>query len=412
MKVKKMTVQERQSALDLLPNIAFMQCREIVEEAIGEAGRIMLMAILQASADEAAGPRSQGKSKGESCVRHGTQPGSVFLGPAKVQVERPRVRSGTGKGSKEVEIPAYEMLKSDEGACKKVHKAVLSGLSTRKFAPAMAAGLKAAGVSKSSVSRRCVKEGAKQLEEFLSRPVPADVVAMLLDGIHLDSYCFVTCVGIDSKGNKHMLGFAEGTTENAAVVGDVLKNLRDRGLDYGKKLLFVIDGSKAIKAAIIEVCGPHHPIQRCRVHKRSNVLDRLPEAKKPYVASAMKAAWKLPPEQGIQQMKRLAAELRISHCDAANSLLEGLDETFTVDKLGLPPMLIVSLATTNLIENPHGAIRNALRRTKNYKDAEQAKRWLASVLLDAEQNFRTLKGYKDLWMLQAALGQHFAQEAV
>ena len=412
MKFKKTTFEERQIALELLPNIAFMQCREVVEEAIGEAGKIMLSAILQASAEELTGPPRRGKRVGGSGVRHGTQPGSVFLGASKVGVERPRVRSGTGKGSGELKIPAYEMLRTDEGACKNVHKAVLSGLSTRKFEPAMAAGLKAAGVSKSSVSRRCIKEGGRQLEEFQSRAVPLDLVAMLLDGTHLDEYCFVTAVGIDSKGNKHALGFAEGTTENAAVVGDVLKNLRDRGVDYGKKLLFVTDGSKAIKAAIREICGSKHPIQRCRVHKKGNVLDRLPEAKKPYVKAAMNAAWKLRPEQGIQQMKKLAAELRVSHPDAANSLLEGLEDTFTVNKLGLSPMLVVSLATTNLIENPHGAIKNALRRTKTYKDIDQAKRWLASVLLEAERNFRTLKGHKDIWMLQAALGQHTEEEAV
>jgi hypothetical protein len=124
MKVKKTTVQERRNALEILPDIAFMQCREVVEEAIGQAGRIMLSAILQASADQVTGPLSQGRKKPGGNVRHGTQPGSVFLGAAKVQVERPRVRSGTGKGAKEVDIPAYETLRTDEGARQKVHKAV------------------------------------------------------------------------------------------------------------------------------------------------------------------------------------------------------------------------------------------------------------------------------------------------
>jgi putative transposase len=412
LKLKKTTFDERKSALDLLPNVAFMQCREVVEEAIGEAGKIMLTAILQASADTLTGPSHRGRKAEIANVRHGTQPGSVFLGTSKVSVERPRVRSGIGKGAKEVVIPAYEMLKSDEGACKKVHKAVLSGLSTRKFKAALSSGMEAAGVSKSSISRRAIKEGSRQLEEFTARAVPSDLVAMLLDGTHLDEYCFVTAIGIDSKGGKHALGIAEGTTENSAVASDLLKNLRDRGLDFGKKLLFVTDGSKALRAAIREVCGSHHPIQRCRVHKKENVLSRLPESKREYFRSLIMAAWKLPPEQGFQQMKRIAAELRVSHPDAANSLLEGLEETFTVNRLGLSPDLVTSLATTNLIENPHGAIKNAMRRTKSYKNIDQAKRWLASVLLEAEQNFRTLKGHKDIWMLEAALGQYAGQEAV
>lgn len=172
------------------------------------------------------------------------------------------------------------------------------------------------------------------------------------------------------------------------------------------------DGSKALKAAIREVCGTRHPIQRCRVHKKRNVEGRLPAPKWQYVKAAMNAAWKLPKEEGIRRMKKLAEELKVSHPDAANSLLEGLEDTFTVNELGLSPLLTVSLATTNLIENPHGAIRQALRRNKTYKDVEGAKRWLACALVEAEENFRTLKGHKDIWMLEAALGRHSAEQAV
>jgi putative transposase len=116
------------------------------------------------------------------------------------------------------------------------------------------------------------------------------------------------------------------------------------------------------------------------------------------------AAWKLPEKQGIQKMKELARELEVSHKDAANSLLEGLEQTFTINRLELSPMLTVSLASTNLIENAHGAIRSAVKRIKRFAKPEDAKRWAATILTDAQENFRTLKGHKDIWILQVALG--------
>ena len=376
------------------------QCRDVLEGAIEEAGRLVLSAILQASAESLTGPWHQGKAAGDR-VRHGSQPGSVFLGRNKVRVERPRVRTKQGK---EVKIPAYERLRSDETACRKVHDSVALGVSTRKYKKAVVDSLEAVGVSKSTVSRRFVKHSAKRLEEFLNRPVPSDLVAVLMDGIHLGDVLIVVAVGIDSKGAKHALSLVDGTTENAATVKSLLEDLIRRGMNVESRLLFVIDGGKALAAGIRDVCGTHHPVQRCRVHKLRNVEEKIPQAKHKYVRAAMRAAWKLPEKQGIQKMKELARELEVSHKDAANSLLEGLEQTFTINRLELSPMLTVSLASTNLIENAHGAIRSAVKRIKRFAKPEDAKRWAATILTDAQENFRTLKGHKDIWILQVALG--------
>ena len=166
-----------------------------------------------------------------------------------------------------------------------------------------------------------------------------------------------------------------------------------------------MDGSKALTSAIKKICGTEHPIQRCRFHKLSNVLDRLPQAKNNYVRAAMQAAWRLPEKRGVARMKELARELEVSHPDAARSLLEGLEETFTVGRLDLPPLLVESLGTTNLIENAHGAIQAAIHRVKRFCDPKDALRWAATALLEAENGMRTVKGVKQLWMLQAALGR-------
>lgn len=412
MKNKDLTYERLQEALGNLPEFKLVEeCRQAIEEMYREAGEIMVRGIILSSVEGLAGPKSQGRAKGEGkCVRHGKRQGSVFLGPVKVKVERPRVRTCAGEGG-EARIPAWETLRSDEAACGRIHKALISGLSTRKFASAMDLALDAAGVSKSTVSRRFVKQAEKELDKLTTRPIPSDILAVFVDGMAAGG-SLVTAVGIDSKGKKHALGVVDGTTENSAVAGDLFRNLIERGLDVGQRILFILDGAKALEKAVKEICGHQHPIQRCRVHKKRNVLDRLPRAKRAYVKSAMNSAWKLPPDQGIPQMRRLAEELRVSHPDAANSLLEGLAETFTVNTLDLSPLLRVSLATTNLIENPHGAIRNAIRRIGRFRKGQDAKRWAASVLLEAEKSFRNLKGSKDLWMLEAALGRLTGQAAV
>lgn len=405
----RLTKAQREAAHALSPDMALLErCRELVEATIDEAGRIVVMTLLEASASSMAGAPHQGKKGGEH-VRHGTGPGAVYLAGRKVRLERPRVRTASGA---EAKIPAYEVLKSDEKAAQRVTRAVIAGVSSRRYREATSEALDAVGVSHSNVSRRFVKESKARLKELLERPVPGDLVALVIDGMHVGPATLVTAVGIDSKGVKHALGMAEGTTENASVVGDLLTSLGPRGLDFAKPVLFVIDGSKALRKGIREVCGAHHPVQRCRAHKTRNVEDRLPEGKKAYVRAAMRAAYKLDAEQGISRLKQLASELEVGHPDAARSLLEGLEESFTVSRLGLPPLLVLSLGTSNIIENVHGSIRKSVDRVKRFRTQEDAKRWAAAALLDAEKSMRTLKGFKQIWMLQAALDHLLHREAV
>ena len=166
----------------------------------------------------------------------------------------------------------------------------------------------------------------------------------------------LAAVGLDEGGEKHLLGLARGSSENAAVVKDLLNGLVERGVDASMQRLFVIDGSKAMRSAIEQVYGEQALVQRCRVHKVRNVTERLPERERAQTKSVMHAAYKLSEKEGIVKLRQHAKWLQSQYPDAAASLLEGLEESFTVNRLRLTPALIRCLSTTNIIENPNGAV--------------------------------------------------------
>jgi putative transposase len=200
-----------------------------------------------------------------------------------------------------------------------------------------------------------------------------------------------------------VLAIREGATENATVVKELLEDLVERGLKPEQKRLFVIDGSKALRAAINAVFGAHHPVQRCRAHKLRNVLDHLPKDQRDQVKSVMRAAWKLDAKGGMARLKKLAEWLEREYPSAAASVREGLDECFTINRLDVPPSLHRCLATTNLIESPHSGVRMRTRRVCRWRDGAMVKRWMAAAFLRTEKNFRKIMGYRDLWTLDAIL---------
>ncbi|HEX7425269.1 MAG TPA: transposase [Terriglobales bacterium] len=205
------------------------------------------------------------------------------------------------------------------------------------------------------------------------------------------------------RGTSHVLGIQQGATENAAVVEDLLQQLVARGVRPEAKRLFVIDGAKALRAAIYRVFGPQHPVQRCRNHKIRNVVERLPEEQKEQVKAAMRASYRLAAKEGIARLKKLADWLEQEQPAAAASLREGLEECFTINRLGLPPSQHRCLATTNLIESPQSGVRMRTRRVCRWRDAAMMQRWVAASFLATEKNFRRIMGWKDLWQLKAIL---------
>ena len=391
----------------LLPLVDLIsEARLAVDEVIDRAGRGLLETILNLSAEQVAGPKTPGKASGD--VRwHGRQSGRVRLPDRQLRVERPRLRR---KSAGEVAVPAYEALRTSEETGAEMFQALLKGVSTRNYREVISTMAESAGVSKSAVSREAAEAGARQLEELLGRRWDSvEILVIYLDGMQFGGQHVISAVGVDVEGRKHVLGIQLGATENAAAVRDLLTRLRERGLDTGQRYLFVIDGAKALRAAIDEVFGSDQLVQRCRTHKLRNVVERLPKDDPMLVNQArslMRAAWRLPKaEEGIARMKKLAEMIERDHPEAAASLREGLDETFTINRHDVPPSLHRCLATTNVIESPQAGVRKKTGNVSRWRDGEMVLRWVAGAFLLTERNFRKIMGHRDLWALAGILGR-------
>jgi putative transposase len=321
--------------------------------AVG-TGLQVLQAMLAEDVARLVGPKGR-HNPDRAAVRHGREPGQVTLGGRRVRIRRPRVHSADG--TRELPVPTYQAFAPSELLDQLALERMLAKLSTRRYRVGLEpVGTQvehtAMGTSKSAVSRRFVARTEHALAELLAQDLSGlDLVALLVDGIWVADHCCVVALGITLDGTKVPLALAEGATENAAVTRDLLVGLRDRGLDVTRPLLVVIDGAKALRRAVTEVFD-HPVIQRCQLHKLRNVTDRLPDALASVVAKRMRAAYRNPdPLVAQAELEALARELDRSHPGAAASLREGLAETLTIGRLGVPPTLARTLRSTNTIES-------------------------------------------------------------
>ena len=388
----------------LLPLVELVERTDLaLEELVDVTGRATIEAVLELSAMRVAGEPHRGRRGGE-IIWHGRQPGQVHLAERKLKVQRIRLRRRGGGAGAEVAIPAYEALKANDRTGARMLEILLSGVSTRNYAKVLPEMAESVGISRSAVSREFSAASEAQLKALCERRL--EVLAVLIiyiDGIRFGEHHAIVALGVDPQGKKHLLGVREGATENAAVVTELLEELVARGLDPKPRRLFVIDGSKALRAAIGRVFGERAPVQRCRNHKLRNVLSYLPKEFKPQVASAMRAAFRLGAEEGIAKLKQQAGWLEREYPDAAASLREGLEELFTINRLGLSPSLRRALGSTNIIESPNSSARRRTGRVTRWRDGAMVKRWAVAAFLDAEKGFRRILGYRDLWMLEAVL---------
>ena len=239
------------------------------------------------------------------------------------------------------------------------------------------------------------------LQERLSQRLDdLDIVVLLVDGIRAGDHMVLVAIGIDKEGRKHVLGLQEGATENEPAGKALLQDLVSRGLRYAQGLLVVIDGSKALRAAVRAVFGKA-VVQRCQVHKKRNVLDHLPESAQDWVGRKLQNAY-MEPDYGLAKQS-LADQLEVEYPGAASSLREGLEETLTLQRLGIPGLLRQSLASTNLIESALSMATFKARNVKRWQNGRQALQWIGAGLLEAEQHFHRIRGYRLLGMLQDAI---------
>jgi len=407
-----------ESKFDALP--------ERVQEALGElagaakegllalsvgVGLGVLTELMAEEVDDVVGPKGL-HDVDRAAVRHGSEDGAVTLGGRRVPVKRPRVRAADG--SVEVSMATYAHFADRDPLTAVVLEQMLAGVSTRRFSrtrePVGQDVVDAErSTSKSAVSREFVGRTGEHLRALMARSL-ADVrlAALMLDGLELKGRCCVVALGVSTDGVKVPLGLWDGSTENKRVCVELLADLVDRGLDCDQGVLVVLDGAKALRAAVDAVFG-HVPVQRCIRHKERNVLDHLPERDRPAVKRKLRGAWKLSDHQAaIDRLQALAGELAHSHPGAAASLREGLEETVTLQRLGVHQQLWKTLSSTNPIESMIAICRATSRNVKRWQNGDMCLRWTAAGMLEAERQFRKIIGYTHLAQLAIAVERDVA----
>jgi putative transposase len=371
--------------------------RKGVGELIRQAGLQLMELLMQEEVRELVGERSQQMPE-RTAQRWGSERGYCVVMGQKVPVQRPRVRT---LEDKEVRLGSYEMFHRGEPLTETVWEKLMLGLSTRKYGQAVREFTEAYGLEKSAVSEHFIEASRAKLKEMMERKLDKmRLCALLIDATPFEGQQMVVALGIGEDGKKTILGIRQGATENATVVGELLGDLLERGLDFTQPRLYVLDGGKALTAAVKKHAGESAAIQRCQVHKRRNVLDHLTDEHKPSVAKKLNAAYALEDYAAAKQaLDKLHRELMDLNPSAARSLGEGMEETLTVHKLHLPIQLRKTMASTNVIESAFSIVEQVCRNVKRWHDGDQRERWVGSGLLVAEKQFRRVQGYKQIPIL-------------
>lgn len=373
--------------------------------AVG-VGLQVVDAILNEDVTAIAGPKGK-HDHSRAAYRHGSQSSSLPLGGRRVAFGRPRLRTPDGR---EIPLSSWEALQAADQLGEIAFTRMLAGVSTRDYAPALEpiGGVESFGASRSAVSRRFAAKAAAALQEICNRDLSElKICALFGDGIEEGDHTIVAIVGVDLAGTKHLLGIREGSTENKAVCAALLSNLLERGLDVSGGVLCVIDGGKGLRSAIKSVLGSSTPVQRCRLHKERNIKDHLPDHVWPQVRGRMRKAWAMTdPDKALRELQALARWLEDRHPGAAASLREGMEETLTITKLGVPPRLAKTMFSTNIIESAISVARTVTHNVKRWRNGKMIERWYAVGLQHAARKFRKVKGYKEIPILVAALAKH------
>jgi putative transposase len=396
----KIEATEKEQTLTLqlqLPMAELMAgVRDDIEGLITQVGLKILSAVMEHEVESKLGKWGQ-----QSAYRHGHQQGYVVYAGRKLELKRPRVRS---KERAELPLQSYQAFQQEGRMQRAVARKLMRHCSTRDYEGALDECLDGYGIKRSSVSRHFKASTAAELKELLERPLPGDLLALLLDAKYFTRQCIIVALGIDKEGRKHVLGLWEGATENTTVVKGLLEDLVARGLDPQHKLLVVMDGGKALRKAVQQVFGDRAVVQRCRVHKQRNVVEHLPEDKQAQAAWRLRAAWsKSDPKTAEKELRKIVSWLEGISPMAARSLQEGLEETLTLQKLGVNPRLAECLSSTNMIESCFARATSLLQRVRRWHDGKTVLRWAAASLRMAEKGFRRIRAFEHLGALQEAL---------
>jgi transposase-like protein len=390
------------------PTPDIVRCAEQgLGELLRQLGKMFIEQVMEAEAGQIAGERSK-REANRQAYRWGTEEGYCVIDGQKVPIARPRLRSKLH--NREIPLGSYELFQRASLLEENIWHKIMHGLTMRNYKEVVQQFSDAYGLDKSTVSEHFVEASRKKLETLMTRSLAhLSMCVMMIDGTIFKGFNLVVALGIDRFGHKIVLGLRQGATENATVVGELLQELVERGLDFREPRLYVVDGSKAIRRAILNHAGDAAFIQRCQVHKIRNVCEHLPEGRNHAVRFRMRAAYEMTSVADAKQaLYKLHDELLTDNPSAAASLAEGMEETLTVVDLAVAPRLRRSISTTNGIESGFSVCARVCRQVKRWQGSDHRLRWVGSTLLFAESRWSRLHGYRHISALVSAIKSAYA----
>jgi putative transposase len=378
---------------------------ELAQSSLGDllrqVGKQFIEAVMEAEVEQLVGARSQPNRKRDA-YRWGTEQGFCIIDSQRVPVARPRVRS---RSRREIALGSYELFQRASLVSETVWQNIMHGLTMRSYKEVIQQFSEAYGLEKSTISDYFVEASRKKLEQLLTRPLSdLQISVMIVDGTIFKSQHLIVAIGIDRLGNKLVLGLRQGASENAQVVSELFGELTERGLDFTLPRLYLLDGSRALRSAVIRHAGDTAFIQRCQEHKIRNVCEHLSEADRPTVRYRMRAAYGNPVAADARNLLyQLHDDLAKDNPSAADSLAEGMEETLTLQELGIRGKLRQCFSTTNAIESSFSLVGRVCTQVKRWRGSDHRLRWVASALVYAESRWNRIHGYRQIPFLVNAL---------
>ena len=366
--------------------------KESLDRVLLELGGMVAETIMLLEREELAGPDYCPKIPG--VYKWAGQPGSVYIGDQKVRVVHPRLRGPHG----EIPLPTYGTLRERRAFSDALLAKALRGLSAQKYQETVVEAAQAFGVSATAVSTHLIEATTQKLKTFTERSLKDFTpFAVFLDTIHRGGDAFVVALGIDRAGQKRVLGFWQGATENHDICEELLDDLERRDCCLPARVLFITDGGSGIRKALKARYGKKLLHQRCTIHKDRHIQRHLPtrwrkEAHRRFHIALEQTSY----AEAKAMLAELEGWLRPLNESAADSLREACEELLTVHRLKVPALLRKTLHTTNPIESMFSTVRACEGNIKRYRGSTMAQRWLAAVCLHCEHGFRTIKGFREI----------------
>lgn len=379
----------REARAGQVPDPARVLKKDGLSALAHQAGTAALRQLMDAEIDRQCGVKGKWEQNPHQRqgYRNGWGPGTVWIGGRSVPFERPRAVRTKEAGGGEIVIESYLAAQDPEFASDAVLTALVLGVSQRCYPKVVNAvnpvgDVAARNLSKSAVGRQFIAAASQYLKAFLSRRLDQRYLVVWIDAVAAGDYSALAAVGLMESGEKQVLGLRQCSSEGAAECREFLEELVERGLSGDGGVLFVVDGGKGLGVAIREVFGSNVLVQRCQIHKKRNVLEKLPESAREAAGLQLEELWSCHnPKLAQAKLEQMARSLEVQkYTSAARSLREGGQDLLTCCILGVPPALLATVTNTNVIESAFSLHESTSHRVKRWRNGKQFLRWVAAGL--------------------------------